>query len=72
MSPLENLTLQKKGSRKKIEVKISDYDVNFKPGFRVQAEEVIKEIKTNKPSNIVIDANQTLETTKLVSKIYNM
>lgn len=72
MSPLENLTLQKSGSRKKIKIKISDNDVNFKPGFRIQAEEVVKEIKSKKPSKVVVDANQTMETTKLISKIYKV
>jgi len=71
MSPLETLTIQKKGSRKKIKsVFKKKIDEKFKPGLVLQAKEMIKSIK-NVKNRLPILADG-VKTMKLIKEIYDL
>lgn len=68
MRPLEQAQFQNRNVRELEPVEISEFDKAFKPGFRLQAEEVLRSIR-NEPSGspTIDDAVQTME---LIARIY--
>ena len=71
MCPLETLTIQKKGSRKKIKsVFKTNIDRKFKPGLVLQANEMMKSIKNMK--NRLPSLTDGLRTMKLIKEIYDL
>ena len=68
LKPLEKAACQVYGSRHLEEFHLSHWDVNFKPGFRKQAEEMLKAIQ-GKAHNLV-NIEESLESMRLVNKIY--
>ncbi len=68
LCPLERAGFQAKGTRN-LEVKeLSQWDCNFKPGFRMQAQEVVNAIKGRE--NRAVSLKQSLHTMDVISKIY--
>ncbi len=70
MRPLEQASWQEYGTRKVNTVEPHPWDINFKPGLRLQAEEVIKAISSL--PHTVPDLNSSLQTMKLISSIYGL
>lgn len=68
MRPLEQAFVQHYGSRKLESVTNNEWDTKFKPGLRLQAEEVIKAV-SGKPHNLPT-LEDALESMKLVKTIY--
>ena len=71
MKPLENLTLQKKGSRNIIKVNQNNsIDEEFKPGVMMQAKDLIKSFRNKQTKLPTI--KDGLDTMKLIHKIYDL
>lgn len=68
LKPLEKAAFQVYGTRHLEEIQLSDWDINFKPGFRMQAEEMLKAIQ-GIPHNLV-NIDEALDAMRLVNKIY--
>ena len=68
LRPLEKAAFQVYGSRQLEYFEVSQWDINFKPGFRAQADEAIKAVKGLKHNLANIEV--ALETMRLVNKIY--
>lgn len=68
MRPLEEATFQVHGERKRHAVQPSAHDVQFKPGFRLQAEQVIAALR-GEPSQVVT-LSEALRTMLLVQQIF--
>ena len=68
MRPLENLCYQDAGSRTLVPVAINARDVNFKAGFRLQAEHAVAATLQQPSQSVTLD--DALETMRLVSEIY--
>lgn len=68
LKPLEKAAFQVYGTRHLEEIQLSDWDINFKPGFRMQAEEMLKAIQ-GIPHNLV-NIDEALDSMRLVNKIY--
>lgn len=69
MRPIENIAVQKFGERKLEPLELHSWDKDFKPGLRLQAEEMIKAAK-GEPSQMptLRDAYKSME---LVAEIYS-
>lgn len=70
MKPLEQVHIQKYGSRKSEMLKISDNDIVFKPGFFVQAQNVLKAVKGEKHN--LASLKEVLNTMKLIKDLYEI
>jgi len=70
MRPLEQVAAQEYPSRKLDPLPCNEWDVQFKPGLRLQAEEAIKAVK-GMPHNLISLA-EGVETMKLVRSIYEV
>jgi predicted dehydrogenase len=68
MRPLEQAFVQNYGSRKQEPISISEWDLKFKPGLRLQAEEAVKSV-LGLPHNLPT-LEDALESMKLVKSIY--
>lgn len=68
MRPLEQAVFQVHGSRNLEKIAADDRDLNFKPGLRVQAEELVKAAR-NQPHNLPT-LEEALESMRLVRAIY--
>jgi hypothetical protein len=70
MRPLEKAIFQNAGERILNEVQATEADLQFKPGFRVQAEKVLDAWRGENTGAATID--DALATTELVAKIYGL
>jgi hypothetical protein len=70
MKPLEHATYQVAGERRAVETEPGVYDQRFKPGFRLQAEQVI-EAMLGRPSEAPT-LDDAVETMRLISTIYGL
>lgn len=69
MQPLETLQIQKYGSRKLVLLsKNCSNDIDFKPGFYKQAEEIIRAL--NGKTNNALSINEAMKTIVLIKKFY--
>lgn len=68
--PLEKAVFQNSGERTLNEVPVPECDVLFKPGFRVQAEKVIRAWRGENSGATTLD--DALATTELVAEIYGL
>ena len=68
MRPLERVSAQKNGSRISSSLAIDVRDQAFKPGLRVQCDEVIKALSGYNHSLVSIEEN--MKTVRLIDKIY--
>jgi predicted dehydrogenase len=68
MRPLEHATYQVAGSRRAVETEISAFDQKFKPGFRLQAEQVIEAV-LGRPSEVPT-LDDAVESMRLICTIY--
>jgi predicted dehydrogenase len=68
MKPLEQVQIQKYGSRKSEMLEISNYDVIFKPGFFIQAQNVLKAVKGEKHN--LASLKEVPNTMKLIRDLY--
>jgi predicted dehydrogenase len=69
LRPLEQLSFQEKGSRKLQQTNAHNWDTQFKPGLRLQAEEAVKALNGLPHSLPTID--DSLKSMHLVKKIYS-
>jgi hypothetical protein len=69
MRPIEKLFFQDLSTRQLQEFVLDDLDITFKPGLKVQAEEMIKVIRGEK--NNMPKLKDALNTMKIIYKIYN-
>jgi len=71
LKPLEKLFIKDRNYRcKEKEIKLSLWDINFKPGLRMQVKELSKYFSNKK--NHLPDFKQALKTQKLISRIYKI
>ncbi len=70
LRPLEQAFVQPRGSRQLDPLPDHPWDANFKPGLRLQAEEIIKAIQGGAHTLVCLD--ESLETMKLVKEIYEV
>ena len=70
LKPLEFASSQSSNSRKLISLPTHQWDVEFKPGLRMQAEELVKALKS--ASNKLVLLDESLETMRLVKEIYEV
>jgi hypothetical protein len=70
LRPLEQAKFIKAGERALIEVPVTDADKNFKPGFRRQAEEVLKALR-GEPNRAPTLAS-AIETMRMISTIFQV
>lgn len=70
MKPLEQLHIQKYGTRKSEMIEISQYDKNFKPGFYFQALNALKAVKGEAHNLATLE--DTLNTMKLIKDLYEI
>jgi predicted dehydrogenase len=70
LRPLENAAVQPRGSRKLSPLPNHPWDTDFKPGLRMQAEEVLKALQ-RAPHNLV-SLDESIETMQLVKDIYEV
>ena len=68
MTPLESLTKQSYGSRKRSNIELDEVDFKFKPGLFKQAKEIISSIKGDKNNLPTLD--DAIKTMHLVDSIY--
>ena len=68
MKPLEQAFFQPLGSRKLEPIEVHDWDRQFKPGLRLQAQEAVK-AALGQPHNLP-GLNDALESMRLIKKIY--
>ena len=68
LRPLESISIQKKGSRKAKTMPIHQWDKDYKPGLRLQAEEILNLFRGN--SHKLVSLSESLETMKLINQIY--
>jgi predicted dehydrogenase len=68
--PLERATYQLTGERSTVEVELSEFDKEFKPGFRLQAEQVVGAVLGR--SSQVPTLAEALQTMRLISMIYGL
>jgi predicted dehydrogenase len=70
MRPLESLTVQRRGERRAAPVELGTNDADFKPGLRVQAQELIRSLNGETPRLATLeDATKSME---VVAKIYGL
>jgi predicted dehydrogenase len=70
LRPLENALVQSRGSRKLEPLPDHPWDTDFKPGLRMQAEEVLKALQG--VSNNLVSLDESIETMQLVKDIYEL
>ena len=70
MRPIEKLYFQDFTSRELQEFHLDDLDIVYKPGLKVQAEEMLKAIRGEK--NTMPKMKDALDTMKIINKIYNI
>ena len=68
LRPIESISIQEKGLRKSKSVPIHQRDKDFKPGLRLQAEEILNFLGGN--SHKLVSLNESLATMKLIKQIY--
>ena len=68
LRPLESISIQKKGSRKAKSMPIHQWDKDYKPGLRLQAEEILNLFRGN--SHKLVSLSESLATMKLINQIY--
>lgn len=66
--PLEMAKYQPAGTRKQIEVPVHDWDRNFKPGFRLQAEQAVAEALGDRSESVGLES--AIATMELIRDIY--
>ena len=69
MRPIEKLFFQDFTSRQLQEFELDDLDIIYKPGLKVQAEEMLKVIRGEK--NNMPKMKDALDTMQIINKIYN-
>jgi len=69
MSPLEKVYIQDYGSRVKKELEVDQWDTQFKPGLRLQAQILINSLNGIE-SNKLPTLSDSIETMTLINKIY--
>lgn len=70
MRPLEHATYQVAGSRRAVETESSAFDQKFKPGFRLQAEQVIEAVLGRPSEAPTLD--DAVESMRLIGAIYGL
>lgn len=70
MRPVESSRMQLAGSREVIEFPADPHDMAFKPGFRLQADEVAGFARYGAAPRHVPDIGEALATTELVARLY--
>ena len=70
MRPIEKLFFQDFTSRQLQEYELDDLDIIYKPGLKVQAEEMLKAIRGEK--NNMPKIKDALDTMKIINKIYKI
>jgi predicted dehydrogenase len=70
MKPLEHIYIQEYGSRTNEKIEISQYDLSFKPGFFVQAQNLIKAVKGEKHN--LASMKEVIKTMKLIKDLYEI
>ncbi len=70
LRPLENASVQPRGSRKLEPLPDHPWDRDFKPGLRIQAEEVLKALQDT--SHGLVSLDESIETMQLVKDIYEV
>ena len=70
LKPLERATVQLRGSRKTTTMTDHPWEQDFKPGLRMQAEEVLKEL--NDKSSSLVSLDDSIKTMQLIKKIYEV
>ena len=70
MRPLEEATYQLANSRRREPVEVHAWDREFKPGFRRQAEEVVKAAQGE--SSLAVTLDESLESMQLVGAIFKL
>lgn len=70
MKPLEQAVYQTNESRAVHTPEMDEIDVQFKAGFKVQADEIISCLEENKPVVHVADLEEAFKTTELVAQIF--
>jgi predicted dehydrogenase len=70
LRPLENASVQLRGSRKLDPLPVHPWDKDFKPGLRMQAEDVLKALKGIPHGLVSLD--ESLESMQLVKDIYEV
>jgi len=70
LRPLENASVQPRGSRKLEPLPDHPWDKDFKPGLRIQAEEVLKALQGSSHSLVSLD--ESIKTMRLVKDIYEV
>ena len=70
LKPLENASVQSRGSRKFSPLPDHPWDEDFKPGLRMQAEEVLKALQGI--SHDLVSLDESIETMQLVKDIYEV
>lgn len=68
LRPLEKAVFQNAGERALTAVEMAPIDLDFKPGFRLQAERVISSLRGE--ANLAPTVEDALQATELVAKIY--
>ena len=68
LRPIENLTYQKFGTREIFPIQIAEWDKDFKPGLRKQAEEIIKIFRGH--NGFIPSVQEAFSTVDLINKIY--
>jgi predicted dehydrogenase len=70
LKPLEHASVQSRGTRKLDPLPDHPWDTDFKPGLRMQAEEVLKALQGT--SHGLVSLDESLETMQLVKNIYEV
>jgi predicted dehydrogenase len=70
MRPLESLTVQRRGERRAVPVELGSADTDFKPGLRVQAQELIRALEGQTPNLATLD--DATKSMAVVAKIYGL
>ncbi len=70
LRPIEKAFLQQKGSRKILEKTVSNWDIEFKPGLRLQANEVLKAFR--KENHNLPTIEDSIKTMKIIKNIYGI
>ena len=68
MKPVEEVSVQHYPSRTIENIQTDHWDLEYKPGFRKQAEEAVKALRNEKHN--LISLEEGIETMKLISQIY--
>lgn len=68
MRPLEQATFQDRGERVLHSIEVSNWDRDFKPGFRLQAEHAVADAMGRPSSSVTLD--DALETMRLTAAIF--